>query len=136
MRSNLTPRTIKRLVAAEGYLELNLPKNALEELEGIEDAGPLEAPRQFMMGQALKAQNRFEEAIRSLETAARRMPSPVRRIAWKALSECYRECGNDQLADLAETLAGPAVKNVNVVLPRVEISFPQREAVSEDAPEA
>ena len=119
MQAHISPRTIRQLRAAEGYLELNMPSHALDELQSIEDAGLFEAPRQYMTGYALKEQDRFEEAIPAFEAAARLMPSPQRRVAWKALSECYRECGNDRLADLAASLSKNATK-VKVRLPSIE----------------
>ena len=54
MRSTITPKTIRRLVAADGYLELNMPERAITELHKVDDAGALEGPRQLLLGLAHK----------------------------------------------------------------------------------
>jgi len=123
MRSNISPRAIRKIISAEGYLELELPRLALEELESIDDAGLHEAPRQFMMGRALKAMSRFQEAIRPFELAARQFPPPQRRLAWKELVECYRSCGSTKLADLADLLSKKHVREVQVELRGIELSI-------------
>ena len=123
MHANVSPRTIRHMTAAEGYLELNMPRHALHELDGIDDAGLFEAPRQYMIGHALQTLKRYEEAIPAFEAAARTMPSSHRRFAWKALSECYRECGHDKLAEFAESLSGPpAVRQGKLFLPVVRMT--------------
>lgn len=123
MIANFNSRIIRRLVSAEGYMELGMPVQAIQELESIEDAGVLEAPRQFLIGRALVAQGLYSDAVAPLEFAARQMPSPVKKIAWRALSECYRECGSDQLADVAEQIAGPPmVEQVSLQFPGLDMS--------------
>ena len=81
MRSTVTPKTIRRLIAADGYLELDLPHKAADELSKIDHAGPLEGPRQLLMGLARKRAGEAEHAIRHLESAARIMPRSARRFA-------------------------------------------------------
>ena len=122
MHANFHSRVIRKLVKADGYMDLEMPEHALRELESIDDAGPLDPPRQYLIGRALKAQGRFEEAVKPLESAARKMPSPIRKIAWRALSECYRECGNVALAKVAEQIAGPAIRKVNIQFPGTNLS--------------
>lgn len=119
MQAQVSFKIIRRMRAAEGYLELNMPEHALEELGAIDDAGLFEAPRLYMTGYALKEQGRFEEAIPVLEAAARLMPSPQRKVAWCALSECYRECGSNRMADLAASLATKCTQ-VKTSLPGTE----------------
>ena len=98
-------KTVRRLEAAEGYLELDLPNYALDELEAISDPGPFEPLIHYMKGDALKEQRRFQDAIEPLTQAARLIPAPHNRIAWKALGECYRQGGQDELADVVEMFA-------------------------------
>lgn len=105
MKINVSPRTIRRLTAAEGYLELNMPDHALEELEAVEDPGPLEAIVDLMKGEVLKSQERYEEAVIPLKRAAEMVPAPLNKKAWLSLSECFRRDGKDDLADMAEQLA-------------------------------
>ncbi len=128
MRSNISPKTIRCLVAADGYLDLDMPEQALRELQSIDDAGFYEAPRQFLIGRAMKMQFRFDEAIQPLEKAARKMPSPFRRAAWAELVECYRSLGNEELAQIAETLSRPAdgMTAFKLVLPEIDISLEER----------
>lgn len=92
--TNLHPIQIaKRLVAADGYLELGLPVAALRALEGIEDAGQFEAAAQFLRGRAFCAQAQFQQAADSFAAAARLLPSPFNRHLWIQMSECYRRAG-------------------------------------------
>ena len=117
MQTHQFTKTARTMTRAEGYLQLGMPEQALSELECIEEDGILEAPRQYMIGYARKLRGDFEGAIPAFERAARRMPSPHRRLAWKALSECYRECGSDELADLAASLSVPAAPVSAVKIP-------------------
>ena len=62
----LPVRTVKRLFAAEGYLELGMPEHALEELALIEDAAPIEASVEYLTGEAFRQQERYDDAVESL----------------------------------------------------------------------
>ncbi len=117
MRTTLTPKTVRRLLAADGFLDLNLPAEAISELHRISDAGPLEGPRQLLLGIALKADGRTADAIRSLERAARIMPAPIRRFAWRELVECYRAVGSEEMAELAGKLGGTDDLQLRIALP-------------------
>ena len=105
MNFNVSSKTIRRLQAAEGYLELNLPKNAWDELQSIEDPGPLEAVVEFLKGEALKGQERYEEAVAPLKRAAELVPAPHNQKVWLSLSECFRRGGKEELAEMAEIIA-------------------------------
>ena len=94
-------KIVRKLTAADGYLELNMPGQALAELAGIRDAGPLRPAVEFMTGLALKDQRRFEEAIEPLQRAASTIPAPHNRDAWVSLGECFRESGRGDLAEVA-----------------------------------
>jgi predicted Zn-dependent protease len=117
MRSTLTPKTVRRLLAADGFLDLDMPAEAIAELDRITDAGPLEGPRRLLLGIALKAAGRMDDAIRSLELAARIMPSPIRRFAWRELVDCYSAVGSEEMAELAGTLGGSENLQLRIALP-------------------
>lgn len=101
----LNARVVRKLTAADGYLELGMPTQAIVELESIEGAGPLQPAVEFMTGLALKDQHRYEEAIEPLQKAAVEIPAPHNRDAWLSLGECYRLSGLPELAVIAEMFA-------------------------------
>ena len=117
MRAQIATQAVRRLLAADGYLDLGLPERAAAELERIQDAGPLEGPRRLLLGMALKQSGEFSSAISHLEIAARKMPRPVRAFVWRELVEAYREVGAEDLAALAESLAGHADFQLRIQLP-------------------
>lgn len=104
MDVNLVSKTIRRLQAAEGYLELNLPARARAELQAIEDQGPFEAAIALLEGEALKIEERYEEALVPLKRAAWMIPAPLNKRAWRSLSECYRHAGRLELAEIADMI--------------------------------
>lgn len=99
MVSDSAERTTRRLTAAEGYLELGLPELALEELQSVDDPGPLFVPHLWMTGEALKAQGRFDEAVALLRHVARSLPTPVSQQVWQSLTECLQESGRQASAE-------------------------------------
>ena len=105
MNANVSSKTIRRLRAAEGYLELNMPKNAWDELQSIEDPGPFEAVVEFFKGEALKGLKRYGEAVEPLKRAVELVPAPHNQRAWLSLSECFRQGGKEELAEMAEIMA-------------------------------
>lgn len=127
MDDQISIRTLKRLTAAEGYLELELPDLALEELEGIDDAGPFDAVIDWLTGEALKGKQQYDDAIRALSKAVQGIPAPHNRRAVESLSECFRSTGQDDLADLAEEYS-QSVQNAQSTSPiaflKVELEFP------------
>ena len=131
MRSQITPKSIRRLVAADGYMALNMNTRAVAELEKTDDLGPLEGPRRLLLGLALKRSGEEESAIPHLEQAARLMPTPVRRFAWSELVSCYRSMGNNELADLAETLGGDTDFELRIALPYSELNICSTERAME-----
>ncbi|MFO1040850.1 MAG: hypothetical protein U0941_03640 [Planctomycetaceae bacterium] len=96
---------VRRLAAAEGYLELNMPRYAIDELNRVQDAGPFEPIAQLFRGEALQAQEKYAEAIEPLNVAAHLFPKPFNQRAFMALSNCYRHEGQEQLADEAAAAA-------------------------------
>ncbi len=116
-------RAVRRLEAAEGYLELQLPARALEELAAIEEPGPFEASISLLQGEALKGQERYDDAIAALQKAAQMIPAPHNRRAWKSLGECYRLDGREELAQLVDTFASAPEMPPRVIAPVINISI-------------
>ena len=106
MVTDTAERTTRRLTAAEGYLELDLPGFALEELQCVEDPGPLVVPHLWMTGEALKAQGRYDEAVALLRHVARSLPTPASQQVWQSLTECLQQSGRQASAE-----DGPATIN-------------------------
>jgi predicted Zn-dependent protease len=123
MRIQMTPKTVRRILSADGYLDLGMPEKAVEELEKIGDAGPLEGPVQLMYGIALKQTQNFTDAIVHLEKAARVMPSPIRRFAWRELVDAYRAVGSEELANLAQKLGGDGEFQLKIALPFAQMTL-------------
>jgi tetratricopeptide (TPR) repeat protein len=126
---NLDPRKIvKRLAAAEGYLELGLASYALQELNTVSDPGPFEAISQLLRGEALQAEQRFAEAIPAFNRAAELVPAPFNQRALLGLSRCYRAAGQEELAVEAEKAAmpkdGTGVVQI-VIMPIFEVATPK-----------
>lgn len=105
MRYLPTKKNVRCLFAAEGYLELQLPERAIEELNRIEDAGELAPYASYLRGQALRNLERYDEAIDCLQEAAEAIPAPFNQRVWGDLSDCFRQEGLQELADVAELFA-------------------------------
>lgn len=131
MRTVVTPKTIRRMVAADGYLELDMPERAVRELEKVESAGPLEGPRQLLLGLARKKSGDSEGAITNLEKAARLMPKPARRFAWSELASCYRCVGSEDMAELADSLGGDREYELRIALPDAELTISSTESTAQ-----
>lgn len=126
MNHEISYKVVKRLAAAEGYLELELPQAALSELNRIGDAGPFNAIEQLLRGEALTGLSQFDEAIEPLKKAADLFPAPMNRRAWASLSKCYASTGQDSLANEALVASQTEVASqgqpgviVQVVLPPI-----------------
>lgn len=113
MLENVSPKVIHKILAAEGYLELGMPIQALEALHAVEDAGPLEAMRLYLIGEAFLRQEKYNEAIEPLHQAARLFPVIESRKAWSSLSDCFRLGGYEELAEVA-SLTAEAVEEIEV----------------------
>ena len=105
MVMNPANRITRCLTAAEGYLELGLPADALAELQKVENPGPFEGPYMWLMGESLRDQGMYDEAIAPLRHAARALPSDAGQQAWTALKDCLEKSGRSATAeDMTQTM--------------------------------
>jgi len=81
---------------AEGYLELGLPELALRCLERLGDPARFAPSTLYLWGEALRAVQRYCEAVPPLERAAKAEPENVH--VWLALAWCYKRIGRLQRA--------------------------------------
>lgn len=89
-------RTQQILRRAEGYLELGMPRHALDALESIRDPGTFIGRASQLEGYALRALGRYEDAIAPLTAAAARTPNDIH--VWLALGWCYKRIHRLDLA--------------------------------------
>jgi Flp pilus assembly protein TadD len=128
----VSPRVIRRISAAEGFLDLDMPERAMRELDAITEPGPYEPTVEYMKGEALIAQRRFSEAIAPLKRAVQLIPPPHNREAWKSLGECYRLRGDEELADVIELFTDQDVPaDVPNILQILNITLMLEQAVEE-----
>jgi tetratricopeptide (TPR) repeat protein len=76
---------------AEGYLELGLPALALDTLRRLGDPAHFAPSTLYLWGEALRAAERYSEAIPALEQAAQVESENVH--VWLALGWCYKRTG-------------------------------------------
>lgn len=90
----------RRLQAASGYLDLEMPAHALRALEGI--ANPEATPFEFhyLRGQALRVAGRFEEALIALSRAREKQPDDLDVLM--GLAWCFKR--TDQLPRAISTM--------------------------------
>lgn len=100
-----TQKNLRRLIAAEGYLELELPQRAIRVLDEIENAGDLSPFVNYLRGQAYRSMEDFGPAIDCLQEAAGGIPAPFSRRVWEDLGDCFRREGFEELAEIAEMFA-------------------------------
>lgn len=67
----------RRLIEADGYLDLGLPRRALEVLESRSDWASMQFEACLLTGEALRLLERYVEALRPLEMAARLRPNDL-----------------------------------------------------------
>ncbi|HEV3162635.1 MAG TPA: tetratricopeptide repeat protein [Isosphaeraceae bacterium] len=81
-------RIVRKLLSAEGYLEIDLPQRALEILQSRSDWATMQFEASFLTGEALRSLERYREALKPLEVAAGLKPGdPDVAIA---LGWCYK----------------------------------------------
>ena len=78
----------RQLDAAMGYLMLDLPLRALEILESRTDWATMQFEASLYTGEALRALERYKDALRPLEVAAKLKPNDIG-VAF-ALGWCYK----------------------------------------------
>jgi tetratricopeptide (TPR) repeat protein len=81
-------RIKRQLDEAEGYLLLNLPARALEILERRADWATMQFEASLLAGEALRVLERYREALKPLEIAAKLRPGDVSVAI--ALGWCYK----------------------------------------------
>lgn len=91
MASKNRIRRTQILMAAEGYLELNLPALALTELQRLDAADRRTSEALYLTGESLRALERYREAITALKAAAEKAPSKLH--IHLALGWCYKRVG-------------------------------------------
>jgi Flp pilus assembly protein TadD len=94
LRDRIRQTKIQR--AAEGYLELGMPRHALETLARFGDPAGLDGHAMYLWGEALRAMERYQEALLPLKQAAKAAPGNVH--VWYALGWCYKRTGQIKLA--------------------------------------
>ncbi|MBN2474353.1 MAG: hypothetical protein JXB62_07080 [Pirellulales bacterium] len=96
-------RTVRCLSEATGYLELGLTQQAIACLDRIGNPGHFSAMAEMLRAEALRREQRYEDAALCFENAARMLPAPANKPIWLALSAYHRQTGNTIQA--IETLA-------------------------------
>ncbi|GAC1470404.1 MAG: hypothetical protein NVSMB9_15490 [Isosphaeraceae bacterium] len=81
-------RIKRQLDEAEGYLMLNLPLRALEILDRRSDWATMRFEANLLTGESLRALERYREALKPLESAAKLRPGDV--TVAVALGWCYK----------------------------------------------
>ncbi len=89
-------RTLQILRAAEGYLELEMPQQALDVLARLDEASATRSQALYLRGEALRWLERHGEAIEILRRAAEQAPSNLH--VWLALGWCYKRTDRLDLA--------------------------------------
>ncbi|MBI2827145.1 MAG: tetratricopeptide repeat protein [Planctomycetia bacterium] len=84
-------RLQRTLREAEGYLELNMPRQALALLERIDQPGTFRGHLLYLKGEALRGLENFQAAVPVLVDAVDLAPSNIH--AWMALGWCYKRTG-------------------------------------------
>lgn len=84
-------RKQRAIQQAEGYLELNMPRQALDVLERLRAHGPFTWRESFLQGEALRNLELFNEAVAVLVQAAQDFPEHI--ATWLALGWCYKRTG-------------------------------------------
>lgn len=100
-------RIKRQLDEAEGYLMLDLPGLALEILEKRTDWATMQFEASFLTGEALRSLERYRDALKPLEVAARLRPADAGVAI--ALGWCYKR--THRLAQAIDALEHAAREN-------------------------
>ena len=88
---------VKRLERqAEGYLELDMPNQALDVLARLGDDSQLGSHGLYLSGEALRALERYEESLVYFDRAVQLAPGNIR--VWLAMGWCHKRTGRIDLA--------------------------------------
>ena len=93
----------KRIEQSCGYLELSMPEQALANLDGLATEGQLEGALQYIRGQALRMQDKFDDAVEPLSIAAKLLPEPAAKHVLLAVAQCQQALHRDH-AVVANTM--------------------------------
>jgi tetratricopeptide (TPR) repeat protein len=98
-------RRQQMVLQAEGYLELGMPRHALDVLARFGHGDSLPDHALYLQGEGLRALGLFREALAPLSRAAQGSPNSVH--IWLALGWCHKRTGRIDLAieSLEEALA-------------------------------
>jgi tetratricopeptide (TPR) repeat protein len=102
-------RIKRQLDEAEGFLMLELPQRTLEILEHRSDWATMQFEASFLKGEALRALERYREALKPLEVAAALKPAEVGVAI--ALGWCYKR--THRLAQAIDALERASRHNPN-----------------------
>lgn len=97
----------------EGYLEINMPQTALDVLSRMQEPGTFRGQQLYLTGEALRALERYQDAVAPLEQAGDLLPSNLR--VWLALGWCQKRLGRLDLAIEALQRAEEAAPSEAVV---------------------
>lgn len=89
-------RRMKLHHQAEGYLELRMPRQALDVLARLGEADGAHAQTLYLRGEALRSMDQFAEALVPLRRVAEVEPENIH--VWFALGWCYKRVGRLDLA--------------------------------------
>jgi Flp pilus assembly protein TadD len=96
MNERKSIRRAKLRREAEGYLELGMSQHALSSLSRIGDPAQLDSSSLYLWGEALRSQERYEEAIPPLQRAAEFAPENIN--IHLALGWCFKRVGRLEMA--------------------------------------
>ena len=92
MTSKQRLRRLQVLQHAEGYLELGMAVQALTALDALDEDAGQDGSSLYLRGEALRALERYDEAIVALREAAEVLPENIH--LWMALGWCYKRTGH------------------------------------------
>jgi len=96
VKANGRTRLNKFQREAEGYLERGLPQYALKALSRLGDPNQFGVSTLYLWGEALRALERYEEAVPPLRRVSEAEPETIH--VWLALGWCYKRTGHLELA--------------------------------------
>ena len=100
-------RIVRKLDEAEGYLMLDLPRQALAILQSREEWATMQFEASLLTGMALRALDRYRDALGPLEVAAALRPGDL--DAAMALGWCYKR--TQRLAQAIDALERARAEN-------------------------